>query len=172
MSKRTTKRTASKARDRVAVVPGAFGVGLENLIGYNLRRAHGLQKQRFATVFAPYSIRPVSLSALGTIFDHRRITQTELGKKLNVKRANIVPLLAELEGRGLIMRRKSRDDRRSQVVSLTAAGQKFTMEMLELHRRLEEDLVRNLGLRERDHLLQLLKKFRRVTPEPDVSETD
>ena len=83
-------------------------------MGYNLRRAHGVQKQRFEAVFGPLGIRPVTLSALGTIYDNPGITQADLGKKLNIKRANMVPVMAELEGRGLIARRPSDNDRRAQ----------------------------------------------------------
>ena len=66
-------------------------------MGYNLRRAHGVQKQRFSAVFGPLGIRPVTLTALGTIYDNPGITQADLGKKLNIKRANMVPVMAELE---------------------------------------------------------------------------
>lgn len=171
MARPKNKSTASKREDRPAGAK-AFDGELEDLLGYNLRRAHGLQKQRFAAVFAAHGIRPPSLSALATILDHPGITQTELGKKLHMKRANIVPLLAELEGRALVGRRTGSDDRRTQLVLLTPAGKKFTKELLELHRQLEEDLARNLGLKERDQLVQLLKKFRRLTPEPALDHDD
>ena len=91
-------------------------------MGYNLRRAHGVQQQRFAAVFGPLGIRPVTLTALGTVYDNPGITQAELGKKLNIKRANMVPVMAELEGRGLIARRPSDSDRRAHLVALTPAG--------------------------------------------------
>jgi DNA-binding MarR family transcriptional regulator len=145
-----------------AARPPAFGVALDELMGYNLRRAHGVQKQRFESVFGPLAIRPVTLSALGTIYDNPGITQADLGKKLNIKRANMVPVMAELEGRGLISRRPSASDRRAHLVSLTPAGQKFTVKLLELHRRLEDDLAKALGPREHDQLLQLLKRFRKL----------
>ena len=149
----------------------AFGVALDDLMGYNLRRAHGVQKQRFSTVFGPLSIRPVTLSALGIIYENSGITQADLGKKLNIKRANMVPVMAELENRGLIVRRPSDSDRRAHVVALTPAGTKFTLKLLELHRRLEEDLARELGVRERDQLLDLLKRFRKLATQPTI-ETD
>jgi len=139
-------------------------------MGYNLRRAHGVQKQRFAAVFGPLAIRPVTLSALGIIYEHPGITQAELGKSLNIKRANMVPVMAELEGRGLIARRISDSDRRAHVIALTPAGQKFTVKLLELHGKLEDDLARELGLRERDQLLQLLKRFRKLATEPALDD--
>ena len=148
----------------------AFGVALDDLMGYNLRRAHGVQKQRFAAVFGPLAIRPVTLSALGIIYENPGITQADLGKKLNIKRANMVPVMAELEGRGLIARRPSDNDRRAHVVALTPAGLKFTVKLLELHRRLEEDLVKALGARDRDQLLQLLKRFRKLATEPELDD--
>ena len=141
-------------------------------MGYNLRRAHGVQKERFEAIFGPLGIRPLTLSVLGTIYDNPDITQAELGKKLNIKRANMVPVMAELQGRGLIVRRPSDNDLRGRAVMLTPAGIKFTVDVLDLHRRLEDDLCAAFGLRERDQLLQLLKKFRSLAPEPDLGDLE
>lgn len=149
-----------------------FGEGLDELVGYNLRRAHGVQKQRFAAIFGPLGIRPVTLSALGTIHDHPGISQTELGERLNIKRANMVPLMSELENRGLILRRPKHEDRRVHVISLTPAGQRLTARLLELHEQLEADLARCLGPRERDLLVELLQRFRAIAPNPDLSDID
>src|SRR5262245_52482891 len=111
------KNTRAKTKRRApAPQPGAFGLGLEILIGYNLRRAHGVRKQRFAAVFGPLGIRPVTLSLLGMVYDQPGISQSELGKRLHIKRANMVPLLAELGMRGLVTRRPSDSDRRAQLV--------------------------------------------------------
>jgi DNA-binding MarR family transcriptional regulator len=57
-----------------------------------------------------------------------------------------------------------------QIVALTPAGQKFTVKLLDMHRRLEDDLARELGLRERDQLLQLLKRFRKLATEPELDD--
>jgi DNA-binding MarR family transcriptional regulator len=164
--------TSPKQRRTLAARAPAFGVALEDLMGYNLRRAHGVQKQRFATVFGPLGIRPVTLSALGIVYENPGITQADLGKKLSIKRANMVPVMAELESRGLIARRPSDSDRRVHVVALTPAGQKLTLKLLDMHRRLEDDLARELGLRERDQLLQLLKRFRKLATEPEIDDAD
>jgi DNA-binding MarR family transcriptional regulator len=151
--------TASKRK-------GDNGLALEDLVGYNLRRAHGVQRQRFMAVFAPYRIRPVQLSILGLIHENPRIKQAELGRKLDIKRANIVTLLDDLERRKLIERRPARSDRRSHVLQATPAGRKLTTELLVLHKRLEANLAEHLGASERDQLLRLLKKFRQLQTEP------
>lgn len=167
------RNTRLKVATRSMQTPaGAFGLGLENLIGYNLRRAHGVQKQRFTAVFEPLGIRPVTLSLLGTVYDQPGITQTELGRRLHIKRANMVPLLTELGTRGLISRRPSDSDRRAQVVTLTAAGRKLTATLLEMHARLENDLVQSLGAHESAQLVELLKKFRTLSTGPDLADSD
>lgn len=171
MAKNKT-RTPSKQRHGTTARNGAPSLELENLLGYSLRRAHGVQKARFTAVFGPLGIRPVTLSLLGIVYDHPGISQTELGKRLHIKRANMVPLLSDLGRRGLIVRRPSDTDRRTQLVMLTASGQTLTAKLLAMHERLEGGLVRALGERDSAQLLKLLKKFRQLSPEADLTDGD
>jgi DNA-binding MarR family transcriptional regulator len=158
------ERTSRRAKPRKTSIKPALG--LDDLLGYNLRRAHGVQRQRFNSVFAPYRIRPVQLSILGLMYENPKLKQAELGRALDIKRANVVTLLRELENRNLITRRRTRADRRSHVLQLTPAGRKLTHELLDLHGRLEADLGERLGARDREQLLRLLKKFRRLQQAP------
>jgi DNA-binding MarR family transcriptional regulator len=139
---------------------------LENLVGYNLRRAYGVQMQRFRAVFAPLSIRPVQLSILGLIHENPGLTQSDLGKALQIERANVVTLIDQLERRRLVERRPGRTDRRARELQLTPIGRKLAADLLERHARLEEDLAEKLGPEERDMLLRILKKFRALQTSP------
>jgi DNA-binding MarR family transcriptional regulator len=160
------KKTTSQPPVRGESQATGRKLGLENLIGYNLRRAHGVQIQRFTSVFAPHGIRPVQLSILGLIYEHPRMKQADLGRALDIKRANIVTLLHELEERNLVVRRPARTDRRSHVLELTPAGKKLTAHLLDLHARLENDLMQCLGKRQSEQLLRLLKQFRKLETGP------
>src|SRR5690606_25275770 len=113
---------------------------LDNLVGYSLRPALGVQMQRFSAVFGPLNIRPVQFTILGLLHDNPGLRQAALGKVLHIERANVVTLLAELEERGLVTRRTAAADRRSRVLHLTPAGRKLTLRLLRLHERLEHDL--------------------------------
>lgn len=148
--------------------PDDFALGLNDIVGYNLRRAHGVQRQRFAHVFGPLGIRPVLLSILGLIYQQTAVLQSELGRRLAIKRANIVPLLDELEARGFLKRRPADTDRRAYSLELTPSGKKFTAKLVALHAELERDMVAHLGLHERDQLLALLKKFQALNTAPDL----
>jgi DNA-binding MarR family transcriptional regulator len=143
---------------------------LDNLVGYQLRRAHGLQIQRFTSVFGPLNIRPVQLSILGLIHYNPGLRQSELGRALDIKRANIVTLLDELEQRKLVTREPAHADRRSHVLRLTAQGRQLTAKLLNLHERLERNLAESLGVRQRDQLMKLLKSYRALNPAPELDD--
>jgi len=142
---------------------------IDSLVGYNLRRAAARQRERFRNVFSPYDIRPVQLTALTVILHNDRLGQSSLGKALDVKRANVVKLLDELQERGLIERKPSVRDRRAYDVHLTPKGRKLTRELLAVHEKLEADLARSLGSDALKRLVKLLREFRSVDPEPDLS---
>jgi DNA-binding MarR family transcriptional regulator len=143
---------------------------LGNLIGYNLRRAHALQRQRFADAFKPEGIRPVQLSMLGLIHNNSGVTPSDLGRVLDIKRTNVVPLIDELRDRGLVERKQSRTDGRVRVLALTRKGERLTRKLLDRHDRLEEDLARQLGPRNRKQLLRLLAAFRGIGPARDLDD--
>jgi DNA-binding MarR family transcriptional regulator len=119
-------------------------------------------------VFSEFDVRPVLLTTLTLISRNEPIRQSALGKALEMKRANVVTLLDELQQRVLIRRVPALDDRRSYVVELTDKGRKFTGEMLALHARLEADLARSFGEAELKELVHLLAKFRNVSAAPKL----
>jgi DNA-binding MarR family transcriptional regulator len=165
--KRTPPRKSSTNQD--ASGPETDSTLVESFVGYNLRRAAAKQRERFRSVFGPYDIRPVQLTVLALIRDSMPIKQAALGKALEVKRANIVTLLDELEGRGLVMRQPSDNDRRSHVLYLTPAGKTLTNKLLALHAKLEQDLARSLGKKELTQLVELLSAFRTLDSNPKLS---
>ena len=166
MSKATTKSNPQPSGPQNATL------ALDDLIGYNLRRAHYVQRARFASVFAPYRIRPMQLLILGLLSQNKLMKQGELCKELGVKPTNIVTLIDELEDRKLIVRRYTRTDKRSRALQLTPAGKRFTAELLPLHESLEQSVSHYLSKAERAELLRLLKKFRAASVEPELDYDD
>lgn len=94
---------------------------LERLLGYKLRRASSAVMADLARGLALLDLRPSEASVLLLIGANPGVTQSELGRVLGIKRANMAPLSAALERRGLILR--TRVDGRSQGLSLTPAGE-------------------------------------------------
>jgi DNA-binding MarR family transcriptional regulator len=142
---------------------------IDSMVGYNLRRAAARQRERFHNAFSPCEIRPVQLAALTVILHNDGLGQSALGKALDMKRANVVKLLDELQERGLIERRPSVRDRRAYEVHLTPKGRDLTRKILDIHKKLESNLARSLGQDELHQLVTLLRKFRSVDPKPRLS---
>ena len=96
------------------------GMELEQLLGYQLRRASATMMADLSARLAPLELTPISASILLLIGSNRGITQSEIGRILSIKRTNLVPTAANLQARGLIERK--RVDGRSHGLELSAAG--------------------------------------------------
>jgi DNA-binding MarR family transcriptional regulator len=92
----------------------------DGLLGYQLRRASSAVMSDFAQALAPLDLRPSDASVLLLIAANPRATQSEIGRVLGIKRANMAPLVAALEKRELVERAPV--DGRSQGLTLTDSG--------------------------------------------------
>jgi DNA-binding MarR family transcriptional regulator len=108
----------------------------------------------------------VQLTVLVLIRGNMPVRQSDLGRTLEMKRGNVVTLLDDLIRRGLVVRRPAEDDRRSNLLTLTARGISLTDELMTLHGKLEQDLAKNFGKPELVRLVELLHAFRNLDPEP------
>ncbi len=77
---------------------------LDNHLGYQLRRASSFLMGVLAQRLAQIELTPSEASVIILIASNDRITQSEIGRILGIKRANMAPLTASLERRGLVGR--------------------------------------------------------------------
>ena len=132
---------------------------LHSLIGYRLRRAWIRMRVDFATTMAPLELRPVLFAVLEVVGAAPGIIQMRVGTELGIQRANLVPLIAELEGRGLLLRRPSPHDRRAFALFLTPAGAALLDKAERMVRAHEDRVLASLSERDRRTLLELLEKI-------------
>src|SRR5215469_14833408 len=93
---------------------------LVNLCGYVLRRASIAALAELNDGLAPLKLRHADVAMLMLVQSSPGITQSEAGRILDIKRANMVPFVARLEERGVIQRQQV--DGRSQALALTSRG--------------------------------------------------
>lgn len=93
---------------------------LATLLGYQLRRLSVLVMADLAEALAPLDLRSAEATMLFLIAAQPGLTQSDLGRTLGIQRANMAPLIAGLDQRGLLDRAKL--DGRSQSLRLTDAG--------------------------------------------------
>ena len=83
----------------------------------------------------------------------------ELGPKLLVSRPNVVLLVDQLEGRGLVRRTAVPGDRRRVRVELTTAGRRLIGRVFPRHARHVAEVLSALSAQEQNQLGQLCKRL-------------
>jgi DNA-binding MarR family transcriptional regulator len=141
---------------------------LDSIVGYCLRRALARQRERFKSVFSQFEIRPIQFAVLILIRDSMPVRQAELGRAIQMKRANVVTVLDELIARGLALREPAKGDRRANIVTLTPKGVAYTKELQAAHHKLEQDVAKHLGKKNFNKLIELLRAFRELDSDPHV----
>jgi DNA-binding MarR family transcriptional regulator len=117
-----------------------------------------LSRVRAESALNPLGLRPRHLLTLTVLRDHGAATQQALATTLQIDRTNLVGLLNELESAGLIVRRRTDEDRRRHVVDLTHAGGQKLSEAECALAAAEDDVFSALDAEQRETLYQLLQQ--------------
>jgi DNA-binding MarR family transcriptional regulator len=141
--------------------------GLAELIGYALKRTQLAVYQDFQRTFAELNIRPVQYAIISVIGYNPGLKQSQLSTALEIKRANIVALLDELEERDLATRSPVTADRRSYALHLTEKGMALLKKLQEISVEEERRLSSRIGQKGRDELLALLRGVREAADQSD-----
>jgi DNA-binding MarR family transcriptional regulator len=127
---------------------------LASLPGYALRRAANAMMADLSARLSRLDLRIAEASVLLLIETRRTMTSSEIGRMLDIQRANMVPLLGRLENAGLIARLPI--DRKSQAIVLTTAGLATLAEVQQLTAQFESDLLNRIPPEHRDHFAPAL----------------
>lgn len=93
---------------------------LDNLLGYQMRRATAVMMADFVRTLADFDMRPAEITTLLVIAENPDCSQSEVGEAIAIKRANMVPIIARLIERNLVAR--TRVDGRSLALRVTDKG--------------------------------------------------
>ncbi len=127
---------------------------LVSLPGYALRRAASAMIAELGERLVEIGLRHTDVSILILIEANARITASALGRALDIKRANMVPLVGRLEAGGLIERRPI--DGKSHSLELTGRGRTRLAEAWAIIEQFEAELLARVPAKHRDHLLPAL----------------
>ena len=131
---------------------------LERLLGYQLRRAAIAMQADLAHRIADLELTMVELSILQVVELNPSITQSEIGRMLAIKRANMAPMTALMEARELIAR--TAVDGRSHGLVLAPKGLAVLAQAHIRIRENEDKLISLVPAEEQDRLISLLRLVR------------
>ena len=109
--------TAELTEDKVAELGGLNGI-----VGFHIRLAHGAVYRHFTETFAELDLTQKQVSALWLVADHPGISQIELGGRLQMDRATTMTIVNRLQERAYVRRERSESDGRKQALYVTDAG--------------------------------------------------
>lgn len=132
---------------------------LESRPGFLIRRLHQIHLALFADECAAFGVTPVQFSIMTVAAGQPGLDQVRLAQEVGVDRATLANVVSRLEGRGLLVRRQSRTDRRLKLVSLTARGRRTLAAMQEAAARAHHRTIAALPSAERRAFLAALRRL-------------
>jgi DNA-binding MarR family transcriptional regulator len=132
---------------------------LADWVGFNLRMAQAASFQAFSHMAKEIGARPGRFATLMLIGRNPGISQTALSRADGRDKSSLTPVLNDLARRGLISRRRTRDDQRAYRLALTPAGKRLLAELTRCARAHERRLDRIIGRRRRAEFLRVLKRI-------------
>ena len=127
--------------------------------GYLLARVGSESRRRFVEALARQDLTLAAYSVLMILGSAGATTQRQLADAVGVDPRNLVPILDDLQARGLVVRDEHPADRRRHAVRLTAAGKAKLARLGEVGAAAELDLLEPLNPAERKQLRALLRKL-------------
>lgn len=133
---------------------------LPGLIGYQLRLAQLAVFNDFAAELRDFDISPGRFGVLVLISANPGMTQSLLAAATQLDRSTMVAVIDQLEARGLVERRASPTDRRSNALVLTAAGEKLLKQLKRRVKLHEARIAEAMTPEESATLVKLLGRIR------------
>ena len=96
--------------------------------------------KQYTPYLDPLGITYTQYVTMMALWEHKVLSVKELGKLLYLDSGTLTPVLKKLEEKGLVNRRRSREDERSLIVSLTEEGEALKEKAVDIPYRIAEVL--------------------------------
>ncbi len=131
-----------------------------------IRRLHQLHCSLFLEETRGHDITPVQYSLMTALAARGELEQNGLALEIGLERSSVAEVVPRLQLRGLLERRRSREDGRVKLIRLTPAGRALLRKMAQSVRRAHDRTIGRLSKPDRD--LFLLRLIELVEANHDV----
>jgi DNA-binding MarR family transcriptional regulator len=126
-------------------------------LGYLFKHVQMRMEELNAQALAPFGIDGRELGILLVIAGHEPGSQQQAAQRLGIDRTSMVARLDALEDKGLVSRHPHAQDRRRNIVELTAAGRDTVKRANKASERAEAALLASLTPQEGERLREALQ---------------
>ena len=123
-----------------------------------LHRAGQLAEDMFARSIGEIGITARQFVVLSVVDGLDDPSQTELCEISGIDRSTLADIVRRLVARGLLTRRRTRQDARMYAVRITPEGQEVLRRAIPVAARVDEEIVEALSAEQRDQFLSFLQK--------------
>jgi DNA-binding MarR family transcriptional regulator len=141
----------------VSPAPARIEDRLTWLLSRNYARSAALLQDGFAA--GGGGLRSTHYRLLAAIEEWGPASQADLSRSTGLDRSDVVGLLGELEGQGLVKRRVDPANKRRNIVSITAAGKRKLAALDKVLDAVQEQVATPLSESEERQLRKLLRKL-------------
>ena len=121
-----------------------------------LHRAGQCAADMFSSEARVSGLTPRQFAVLMVVAEEEGLTQTDLVERTGIDRSTLADIVGRLLGRGLIQRRRAKEDARAYAIKLTAQGAKALREAQPAAATADTRLLANLPPAKRQEFLESL----------------
>jgi MarR family transcriptional regulator, temperature-dependent positive regulator of motility len=119
-----------------------------------LHRAGQCASEVFQVELGSDELTPRQYAILVTVAQHEGVSQTQLVDLTGIDRSTLADVVRRMLKKGLLQRRRTRDDARAYAVKLTEEGSRVLKTHEPMARRVDERILASLPAQHRDRFLQ------------------
>lgn len=119
-----------------------------------LHRAGQCASEVFQVELGSDDLTPRQYAILVTVAQHEGVSQTQLVDLTGIDRSTLADVVRRMLKKGLLQRRRTRDDARAYAVKLTEEGSRVLKIHEPMARRVDERILASLPAQQRDRFLQ------------------
>lgn len=139
--------------------PDAMKLGLlDDSVGPAIRLLRNVLASRIVAAFEPFGLRTGTFSTMALIAANPGCSQSEIARHIGTDKSLVVAIVDDLERKGLAARRRSTQDRRRNVLTLTEQGRALMIELDRIGREIEMPIRNVLTPVEVDQLIRLTRR--------------
>lgn len=139
---------------------------IENQLCFPLYAASRSIIRRYKPFLDELDLTYTQYLAMMVLWQEKAMTVKELGNMLYLDSGTLTPLLKKLEAKGLITRKRSEEDERNLIITITAEGEQLREQAVDIPAKMAQ--VWNLKEEEAALLYQILYKILRS----DIAQTE
>jgi DNA-binding MarR family transcriptional regulator len=134
-----------------------------------LHRAHQAVGQIFAMGMQTNDLTPRQLAVLVAVAENEGLSQTDLVERTGIDRSTLADVVKRLKAKGLLQRRRTKEDARAYAVKLTEEGRRVLRTAEPLAKRVEERILDALPAKQRDQFMSGLASVAMALQQPTAA---